>query len=138
MVELVFGLALSIVLMGAAAMNFGTSFWLEAVGRKPLGECGRRHVAGGEGDFRRRGSRCAWRPVAQQFGDTAGNRQGRVEPVDRPGRDSLEACDEQRVVRAGEHYGVCAPPLGVDEATSDFFLDSIVTDRRAGELGFRK
>ena len=64
----------------------------------------------------------AGRPVAQQIGDAAGNGRRRIEPIDRPGRVRLEALGQQRIMRAGQHHGVGAPAVGVDEAARRFPL----------------
>src|SRR5262249_57464293 len=56
----------------------------------------------------------------------------------RPGREPLQALEQQRIVSAGEHDGVGAPPAGIDETGRDLLRDQIIGDGRATELGLRE
>ena len=52
------------------------------------------------------------------------------------GATGAEALEQQRIMRAGEHDGVGAPAVRVDEAAGDLGLDGRVGDRLRRQLGF--
>ena len=167
---LVFGLGLSIVLMGVAASFIARLLnrhrWIAYVGLAIIlyVACDmiwrgalevQPHVVGsarsrispaprpsaGEGvrpevnTIRGGGGGAAARRGAHQVGDAARDRRRRIEPFDRPGRHGAEAVDQQRIMRAGEHHGVGAAAVRIDEAGGDLGLDGGIDDGRAGELG---
>ncbi len=65
----------------------------------------------------------------EQLRHAAGDRRRRVDPGDRPGRQPLQALEQQRIMRAGEHDRVGAPPAARDEAGRDLGRDGGVLDR---------
>ena len=82
---------------------------------------------------------CRPRPLgprrADQVDHAARDRRRRIEERHRPGRQPREAVEQQRVMRAGEHDGVGAAPVAVDEAGRDLGRDRRISGRRAVELG---
>src|SRR5262249_2700168 len=124
----------------ACATGVGFGFWSrtpqlpKSETRQRRAERGRRRPARGEHDARGRGRRIArLRPA--QIGDPARDRGRGIDEGHRPGREPLQAVEQQRIVRAGEHDGVGAPPISIDKTGRDLLRDQIVGDGRATELG---
>ena len=86
----------------------------------------------------RRWRRRAGRAVAQQIRDAAGDGRRRIEPIDRPGRIRLEALGQQRVMRAGQHHRVGAPPSASTKQAAISALIAASATGCAGEFGLGK
>ena len=77
-------------------------------------------------------------PFAQQILHAPCDRRRRVEPLDWPGRKLAQAREQQRIVRAGEHYGVGTPAVSIREAWINFGGDLGIVRRIARKFSFRE
>src|SRR5690606_12676517 len=73
----------------------------------------------------------------QQRNGAAGNRFGRVEPVNRPGRQPTENIGEKRIVCAGQNDDVGTIAILFDETGSNLFHNQRLVDLLATNMRFR-
>ena len=76
----------------------------------------------------RRARRFAACGGTDQFDDAPRDRRRRIDPAHRPGREPLEAVEQQRKMRAGEHHGVGA--LARRRSTKQGAISARIAHRR--------
>jgi hypothetical protein len=58
-----------------------------------------------------------------------------IDPIDRPGRETFELRQKERIMRAGKRYAIGALTIRFDETRRDFTRDLFIGDRLALHIG---